>query len=885
MRRFVTLAILFLFAIPFGISVSGCKHALAPTYCNGQDSGVQTGQLTTLDLEPRLTGISLNQGEIGRVNSPNGKDCRGNSASTGNLIYASTNIYLADVAPTTGSLCAGSWNRNTGSGIADFTVCTPSLTSGVAYVTTSSGDVTSNPIPIFIHAVVTSIVLGPASTNCTLDPASNCVDLNQISGCDSGVVSTPTAYAGNTCISQGNTAQLVARTYGTVTPQFTITGFSLTANVATFQTTTQNLTSGQSVTLSGFPAAAAPTPTNPNPGPSTSAFLNGLTVHVQSATSTSFTASITNPNVPFTVVTGQGTGTPVPNTNISCVVGPLQFGATNSAVVTIDANGVATASAPGSSTITADIAQASSTAGFFSTCPPKSIVFTTQGQTTPPTGAISINQNTSQPLIATVLDTNNVVLNNLTLEYVSTSPTTIPANSATITPTYPGAAVITAICQPPGCNPAPFDEIGLFGNGLPITSNPVQITSTGTDYSTVLYIASKDSQYLLPVDFTVPTQATPVRLPYPPNSFVLSQDLSAIYMGTNYGEIMIFSPGTNALTKQDTSVSGTVLAVSPDSTTVIITDPNRQLIYLYNSSGGVNTEYGGVANSAQFSPDSQTVYITTTDGRLLVHSSFTGWSAIPLTTTATGVAVTVPSLGAYLASAPVDVRTNCPATTIVNPGQGFAQSTTNVFYPDLGAVGANATSLAATTNGLHILSAYSPSALPSPTTGASTFTDIFTNAKSGNCPVTFTSTPGTPITLTPLGTTSTIGSVLTTSDSNFGFLTYSVPSTQTTQGVVPQYVPGATAGVGTLSYLKFQQFLNGGVPTAPVAGAVSANNGSLFVGTSGDDLVHIFTLQPGSTPSFGETTTPINPQLPSFSHPGTIAVPNLLAQKPRRATS
>ena len=202
MRRFVTSVILIFFAIPFGVSITGCHHAIAPTYCNGQTSGVQVGQLTTLDLEPRLTGISLNQGEKGRVNSPAGKDCRGNSASASNVTYASTNIYLADVAPTTGALCAGSWNRNTGGGIADFTTCTPTTTNGVAYVTASSSGVVSNAIPVFVHPVVTSIVLGPASTNCTTDPASNCVDLTQ----PTSPTAKPGKWRGSSGICQPNKA-------------------------------------------------------------------------------------------------------------------------------------------------------------------------------------------------------------------------------------------------------------------------------------------------------------------------------------------------------------------------------------------------------------------------------------------------------------------------------------------------------------------------------------------------------------------------------------------------------------------------------------------------------------------------------------------------------
>jgi hypothetical protein len=795
MRRFVTLAVVIFFALPFGISLTGCHHAVTPTYCNGQTSGVQVGQLASLDLEPRLTGISLNQGEIGRVNSPSGKDCRGDTASAANVVYASTNIQIADVDPSTGSLCGGSWNRNTNY-IADYTVCTPTATPGVAYITTSSSGVVSNPIPVFIHPTVTSIVLGPASTNCTTDPASNCVDLSQTTGCDTGMPTqtiTIPVYDGLSCISQGQTRQLVARSYA------------------------NNSTSAAN--------------------------------------------------------------------NISCQVGPLQFNALNGSAVTIDANGVATAAQPGSSTITAAISQASSNAGFFSTCPPKSIVLSVPPSTTAPTGPISVNQNTAQPLVATVTDTNGNPITNLQLEYESTQPTIIPGGGNTITPTYAGAAAITAICQPPTCNSAPFNEIGLFGNGSPVTSNPVDINAAGTNFSTVLYIGSRSSQYLQPVDFTVTTQPSATRLPYAPNSMVLSEDLSTIYMGTS-AEIMVFSTASNALTRQDNSISGTVLAVSPDNNTVVVTDPVRQLVYLYSSSGSVSTEYGGVANSASFTPDSSTVYITTTDGRLLVHSTYTGWSSIPLTGAATDSAITVPNAGVYLASSPVDVRTNCPASTI--SGTGLNQTTVSTFYPDLGPVaGVNATVDAATNDGLHILTAYTPAA-----GGAATFTDIKTNAKSGGCPVAFNSTPGTPLPLAgvtvatnPTNITGTnpygLGSVIATSDSAFAFVTYSGAG-----AAIPQY----NVATGTLSNVPLQATGNG-TPIAPVAAVISSDNNTLYVSTSGDNVVHRLTRGAGTSPSttgFSENTStlpPVVPALPNVNGGSIYATPDLIVQRPRKATS
>ena len=794
MRRFVTLAVVIFFALPFGISLTGCHHSVAPTYCNGQTSGVQVGQLASLDLEPRLTGISLNQGEIGRVNSASGKDCRGDAASASNLVYASSNINIADVDPLTGSLCGGSWNRNTNY-IADYTVCTPTATSGVAYLTASSSGVVSNPIPVFVHPTVTSIVLGPASTNCATDPASNCVDLAQTSGCDPNAPLTTITipvYDGLSCISQGGTRQLVARTF------------------------------------SG----------------------NGATT-----------------------------------ANISCQVGPLQFNALNGSAVTIDANGVATAAQPGSSTITANTSQASSNAGFFSTCPPKSIVLSVPPSTTAPTGSISVNQNTAQPLVATVIDTNGNPITNLQLEYESTQPTIIPAGGNTITPVYAGAAAITAICQPPVCNSAPFNEIGLYGNGSPVTSNPVDITSTGTNFSTVLYIGSRSSQYIQPVDFTVTTQPSATRLPYVPNSMVLSEDLSTIYMGTS-AEIMVFSTASNALVKQDNSISGVVLAVSPDNNTVVITDPSRQLVYLYGSSGSISGEYGGVGTSAVWSPDSSTVYITTLNNGLLVHSSFTGWSSILLTSNATDAAVTVPNAGVYLASSPVDVRTNCPASVV--SGTGLNQTTVSTFYPDFSPVpGVNATVDAATNDGLHILTAYTPA-----TGGAATFTDIKTNAKSGGCPVAFTSTPGAALplagvtvatnpTASPSGTNPYgLGTLITTSDSAFAFVTYSG-----TGSAVPQY----NVSAGTLTDVALVPYITPGstvavTPVAPVSGVISSDNTTLYVGTSGDNLVHrLIRGTTTYTDNLNNQAPPVVPSLPGVN--GGIATPDLIVQRPRKATS
>ncbi len=779
MRRFFTLAVLLLFAVPFGVSISGCKKGTIVDYCNGQNSGLVVGQLTTLDLEPRLTGISLNQGQIGSVSGASGTDCKGTSVSPGNPVYGSSNMSLVDVQPTNGRLCAGTWNRQTGGGIPDYTVCTPGTASGTAFLTASAQSVSSNPIPVYVHPQVTSIVLGPPSTNCATDPASNCYNTMVVNGaCLTTPVAPAVAYVGDRCLSQGHAGQLVARAY-------------------------------------------------------------------------------------------TGTDITIPANNVSCQVGPLSFTSLNPSTVTIDANGLATAAAPGSGVIQASNVLSSSTAGFFSTCPPASITLSAAGSTTPPTAPLAVNTNSSQSLVATVLDTNQQPINNLSLTYVSSTPITIPATGSVITPVFPGSGTISAICQPPSCNASSYNLIGLYGNGLPITSNPVQINASGTANSTVLYIGSTNSQYIQPVDFTTTSLPAPARLPYVPNSMVLSNDLSSIYLGSST-ELMVLSvAGTGVtLNAQYTSVVGTALAVSPDNSTLVITDPSRNLTYLFTTSGSISTEIGGTAVRAQWSQDSTTVYVTTTDGRLLVHSSFTGWQSVPLGVTTPAnvdVAVTVPNAGVYLGSnvgqsgSFVTAHTNCPTTGINNPGTGFNQTTTNTFYPLAATVNTTSDRIAATNDGLHILGA-------SATAGVS---DIVTNVKSGGCPVPFNNTFTAAKPFTGIAPT-TITGVLPTSDSAYALITY-----LGTGAAVPQYAPGT----GMLTSIPLQTTASG-TPIAPVAGTVSSDNLTVYVGTSGDNVVHRLTR---GAAGFADTVAPVVPALIGIN--GGVATPNLLVQKPRKATN
>jgi trimeric autotransporter adhesin len=808
MRRFVTLAVLLLFTIPFGVSISGCSKKAPTIFCSGGDSGIPVGQVTTITLNPEIFGISLNFSQIGQVGTPVATDCKGTTETVAKFTYGTfladgtPDLTIADVEPTNGRLCAGTWNRNTGGGIADFTTCMPTNKSGTVFVIASGNGASSNPLPIFVHPVVTSVVLGALSTDCLNDPATNCSPAAfttqttsctvMANGCCTAPVATPgtSSASVNSCASQATTGQLAARVYDNATQ-----------------------------TLAN---------------------------------------------------------------NISCQVGHLTYTAQTPSVVTIDQNGIATAQQPGSTVITANIANAGSSAGFFSTCPPTTISLSIPGSNGTGSSSIIVNPNNVQPITSLAMDQNGTILTGLSLEFESTTPTTIPAAAAgTVTPTFPGAAAITAVCQPPSCNPSPFNQIGLFGNGKPVTSNPVTITAPGIN-SEVIYIGSTNSRYVVPVDFTQPQPGNPVQLPYYPNSMVISNDGSSVYMGSSF-ELMTFSATTNTLTAQDTSVTGPVLAVSPDGTMLVITDPIRQFVYLYGTTGtpGVQTQFGGVATSAAFSPDSQTVYITlgdynsstgvvTPNNQLLVHSQFTGWYATTSSQATTNVTVGVPSVGAFFGGNPTTARSYCPETTTSTTGGQVTTSstTTNLFYPDAGVMGP-ATSVVATTNdGLHVLGST-----------ATTFTDLAipSGLPINNCPqadglsgkfttnVAFTGT--LPVTATA------ITGVLPTSDSKTAFVTYTG-----TGGVLPTYTPQPT-GAGTLGTIPLSTAL--GTPIAPLAGAVSADNSTFYATTSGDNAVHLITKQANG--SYQDVTTPIAPKLPDVN--GNITAPNLLVQKPRKATN
>jgi hypothetical protein len=840
MRRFLTLVCLLCLAIPAGISISGCTRNPGASYCNGLGYGMKIGDVAVLTLQPVTAGISMAYGQTRQISTPSAITCKGDQAAVSTFTYGTTNNQLVDISPG-GGICAGTWNRNSGGGIADYTICNPpsplpstgGLPYGIAYVTASAQSVTSNPVEVYVHAMVTSVSL----------------------------VTTPTSGSSQKCFSQGAQATLDAQA-------------CYVSNGTQYE----------------FCAPSSVTSNYACPG--------GLPPGVTSVPNCTSAIGALNYMVGNPLVANVVTNT---STNL----------------VTI------TAQQPGTTAITASVAGFGSSAGFFSTCPPASISVTLANGSR----AGTITQGVTQNLTTTIIDTYGNPLTGITLTYQSTDPIDISAsNGGAISTPFPGVASVYAVCQPPSCNAAPTNEIGIYGTGLPVSSNPVTVTTPGTASNYVWFAAPGQSEYVVPVE--LPTGSfggsvgSTIRLPYVPTSMAMDQLGNTIYFGSPH-ELMAISTANNVITTQSTAVPGVVLAVAPNNSQVLINDQVRQIFYLYNASGQSYTTFGGMGTAAAWTPDSNTLYIVDSANQgplhsdtLYVYSLSTGWTTYALpcsvynaitcpspSTGAKSLAITIPSVGAFFSGSPTEAHTWCPSGTVGN----YASMS---FYPQGpfpdNSVAAQTDILAATTDGNHILGAS--------TSGSSiTISDIGVTIPALNClpPVTY---PNYPLvlgdTLSPLvlhttlsqppaitASAAVINQVVPSPASNLAFITYTPPTTGAATGVkLPFYVPGA----GTEGFVTFQGSSAASI-TAPLAGAFTPDNKLFFVSTAGDNMIHYISVPLVTTNPANADTQQISPNLPACTSianggtdlgcaytgpsPGTAIVPaTAIVVKPRSTT-
>ena len=153
------------------------------------------------------------------------------------------------------------------------------------------------------------------------------------------------------------------------------------------------------------------------------------------------------------------------------------------------------------------------------------------------------------------------------------------------------------------------------------------------------------------------------------------------------------STANNSVTTQTTSFPAWCWPYRRTTRTVLINDQVRQLFYLYNVSGGSSSTFGGMGTAAAWTPDSDTLYIVDSaaqqHGGIAAASQPTRCTSITrapagppilrfcqhqLTGGSQSLAITIPSVGAFLSGSSTVAHTWCPSGTVGN----YANM---IFYP------------------------------------------------------------------------------------------------------------------------------------------------------------------------------------------------------------
>ena len=95
-------------------------------------------------------------------------------------------------------------------------------------------------------------------------------------------------------------------------------------------------------------------------------------------------------------------------------------------------------------------------------------------------------------------------------------------------------------------------------------------------------MGSTSSDYVAFRDFTTNQTSTLIKLPFVPNSMVMNQVGTEIYLGSPEG-LMSIATATNTVSAANQLIPGKVLSISPDGGTIVVTDPSRQTISLVSA--------------------------------------------------------------------------------------------------------------------------------------------------------------------------------------------------------------------------------------------------------------------------------------------------------------
>ena len=836
MRRFLTLVFMLCLAVPAGITISGCTRNPAGNYCYGLAYGIKNTEVASIVLQPQTTGISLAYGQTQQIQSPSALTCTGASAEVNSTsyTYGTTNNKLVDISPT-GNICAGTWNRNTGGGIPDYTYCnfpnplpaTNGLPYTSAYVTVSANSVTSNPVQIFVHAQVSSISLvGPqqclSQTQVAALDSQACYSVNgqQYLMCKPTTLTDPSKYA---CP--------IAPTVTSVPSCASAIGFLNytvgTGSVASINTSTNQIT------------ATSPGTTAINASVAGSGSSAG---YFSTCPPQAIKLTLSDGSTSGTITRGvqQNLITTVLDTNSQAITGlNLDYQSTNPISITVGSNGAVSPRYPGKTSV-------------YAVC---------------------------QPFACNPTPINVFGLNGTGLS--------ITSNAVNIT--TPGTISDYLWFASPGQSQyfVPYSLLtGTLGSTvrLPYVPNSMVMDRAGAS----LYFGS---QHELMIYATANNALAKEEPNVPGVVLTVSPDNAHVIVNDQVRQLFyIYNTVSGAFTTF--GGLGNAAAWTPDSKTLYITDnaalggDHKDILYVYSLSNGWSTyplppsplppaaiPPSTYLPNIAISPTNQTPALTIPSvGAYLRGTPTVAHTWCPLGT----------------------VSTNGSNITAFYPGPFPGSVATQ--GGDLQPVQSDV--LTATTDGQHILGAallgggitlsdinveVPAGACPAATPGSTS---------SQLNPLVFQH-PATPYTQAAItANASTLNEIVASPVSNLAFVLYNGSSTD---AQLPYYVPGSNGAAGQVGYVT----LTGSSSiTAPIAGAFTPDNAIFFLSTAGDNKIHYISIPASPSTAAPTDTQQISPGLPActpvsaggqdagctFSGSGTVAPVTAIEIAPRSTT-
>ncbi len=345
--------------------------------------------------------------------------------------------------------------------------------------------------------------------------------------------------------------------------------------------------------------------------------------------------------------------------DITSTVGQFSWAALNTTVVKLSnkapglanmVNGVSlnqnliSGAVPGITPVYASVGNSNSTPITITTCPVQSIQLVVQSSTS-----------TAVSLTTKTFDSFGNQLPSPPVTWSSSEPGSVAistAGSATGTTGTGGAATLIATCTPPSCNIGFTPSLPIYPENVVSLTVPIGTSApTGTVFVSSKGCAGIDGCYTVVAPITYPANTIDSlgTVSSSPNSLLFNRQGTKAYLGTSLGlqsggsGLVILDPTASPISVSTyPPAPGTVLAVSPDGNTVLVSDtldtPNQ--LYVVNVSGSSPSVVAYPitnATAAAFSPDSLKAFILA-GSNMYVYSKQDALKTVPLSFTPTGVA-------------------------------------------------------------------------------------------------------------------------------------------------------------------------------------------------------------------------------------------------------